>query len=52
MLSRLVVPQFAYNNADPNKIKQEESPPNKKYVKPLAVAASESLYMVDSIYNP
>jgi hypothetical protein len=30
MPSKLVRPQFAYNNADPNNIKQEDKPPNKK----------------------
>ena len=28
--SKLVSPQSAYNNANPNKIKQEDKPPNKK----------------------
>jgi hypothetical protein len=30
MLSKFVVPEFAYNRADPNNIKQEDNPPNKK----------------------
>lgn len=28
--SKLVSPQPVYNNANPNKIKQEDKPPNKK----------------------
>ena len=52
MLSKLVVPEFAYNNAEPSKIKQDDNPPNKKYVSPLAVADSESLYKVDNMYKP
>ena len=52
MLSKLVVPEFAYNNAEPSKIKQDDSPPNKKHVSPLAVLDSESLYKVHIIYKP
>ena len=40
-----------YNNPDPNKIKQDESPPSKKYVNPLAVDDSESLYKVHIMYR-
>lgn len=50
--SKLVRPQFAYSSADPNKIKQEDNPPNKKYVKPADVDHSEFLYNVAKIYNP
>lgn len=52
MLSKLVVPELTYSKAEPNNIKQEDNPPNKKYVNPLAVADSESLYNVESIYKP
>jgi hypothetical protein len=30
MLSKLVVPELAYNSADPSKMKQEDNPPSKK----------------------
>ena len=52
ILSKLVVPVLAYNRTDPSRIKQEDSPPNKKYVSPLAVADSESLCKVESMYRP
>lgn len=51
-LSRLVVPELAYNKLVDNNIKQEDRPPNKKYVRPPLVANSEFLYMVLSKYKP
>jgi hypothetical protein len=52
ILSRLVVPELVYNSAEPRRIKQEDNPPNKKYVNPLAVDDSESLYKEQIIYKP
>ena len=37
--------------AEPNKIKQEDKLPNKKYFKPALVADNLSLFKVASIYN-
>jgi hypothetical protein len=51
-LSKLVVPEFAYNKLVPKSIKQDDKPPNKKYIRPPEVAGSESLYIVDNKYNP
>jgi hypothetical protein len=51
-LSRLVVPEFAYNKAVLKSIKQDDKPPNKKYIRPPEVADSESLYIVDNKYKP
>jgi len=42
-LSKLVVPEFAYNKLVLKSIKQEDKPPNKKYIRPPEVAGSESL---------
>jgi hypothetical protein len=42
-LSKLVVPEFAYNKLVLKSIKQEDKPPNKKYIRPPDVAGSESL---------
>ena len=42
-LSKFVVPELAYSKAVPSNIKQEDSPPNKKYISPPEVAGSESL---------
>ena len=50
--SKLVVPELAYNKLVLKSIKQEDKPPNKKYIKPPEVADSEFLYIVDSKYNP
>ena len=44
-LSKLVLPELAYNNTVPNKIKQELNPPNKKYIKPPVVDNSKCLYI-------
>ena len=52
MLSKLVVPELTYTKAEPNKIKQDDNPPKRKYVNPLAVLDSESLYKVHKIYKP
>ena len=51
-LSKLVVPEFAYNKLVLKSIKHEDNPPNKKYIRPPDVAGSESLYIVDNKYNP
>jgi hypothetical protein len=50
--SILVVPEFEYNKPDPNRIKQDDKPPKRKYIRPPDVANSEFLYKVDNIYNP
>jgi hypothetical protein len=42
-LSKLVVPALAYNKLVLKSIKQEDKPPSKKYIRPPAVAGSESL---------
>lgn len=42
-LSKLVVPEFAYNKAVPSNIKQDDNPPSRKYIRPPDVAGSESL---------
>ena len=51
-MSKFVVPEFIYNKAEPNKIKHDDNPPNRKYVRPLEVLDSESLYKVDNMYKP
>jgi hypothetical protein len=51
-LSKLVVPEFAYNKLVLKSIKQDDKPPNKKYIRPPDVADSESLYIADNKYNP
>jgi hypothetical protein len=51
-LSKLVVPELAYSNPVLRSIKQEDKPPNKKYIRPPEVADSESLYIVDNKYKP
>ena len=50
--SKLVVPEFTYNKPVPSNIKQDESPPNKKYVNPAKVDNSLFLYKVHNKYNP
>jgi hypothetical protein len=50
--SKLVIPKFKYNKQEPSNIKQEDKPPNKKYVSPADVASSEFLYNVAKIYKP
>jgi hypothetical protein len=52
MLSKLVVPEFAYNKPVLKSMKQEDKPPSKKYIRPPEVAGSESLYIVDNKYKP
>jgi hypothetical protein len=47
-----VVPEFAYNKLVLKSIKQDDKPPNKKYIRPPDVAGSESLYIEDNKYNP
>ena len=42
-LSKLVVPELAYNKLVLKSIKHEDKPPNKKYIRPPEVAGSESL---------
>lgn len=50
--SKLVIPQSAYKNADPGRIKQEEKPQNPpKEVRPAVVDPSEFLYNVAKMYN-
>jgi hypothetical protein len=51
-LSKLVVPEFAYNKLVLKSMKQDDKPPNKKYIRPPDVAGSESLNIVDKRYNP
>jgi hypothetical protein len=51
-LSRLVVPEFAYNKLVLKSMKQDDKPPNKKYIRLPDVAGSESLYIADNKYNP
>jgi hypothetical protein len=41
--SKLVVPELAYSKLVASNIKQEDKPPNKKYVRPPDVADSEFL---------
>ena len=41
--SKDVLPELAYSKLVDNNIKQEDSDPNKKYVKPAEVADSEFL---------
>ena len=50
--SKLVKPVYEYIKPAPNKIKQDDKPPNKKYFNPADVDDSESLYNVDKIYTP
>ena len=50
--SKLVNPVNVYTKPEPNKIREEDNPPNKKYFKPADVAGLESLNKVDKIYNP
>ena len=52
IVSKLVKPVYEYIRPAPNKIKQDERPPNKKYFKPAEVEDSESRYNVDKIYTP
>jgi hypothetical protein len=42
-LSKLVVPELAYNKLVLKSMKHEDKPPNKKYIRPPDVAGSESL---------
>ena len=50
--SKLVNPVNVYTKPEPNKIREEDNPPNKKYFNPADVAGLESLNKVDKIYNP
>ena len=49
--SRLVNPELAYINPIPNNIKQDDRPPNKKYVNADPVEDSEFLCIDDIIYK-
>src|SRR6201989_1496048 len=49
--SKLINPELAYINPIPNNIKQEDKPPNKKYVKADPVEDSEFLCIDDIIYK-
>ena len=49
--SKLVKPVYEYIKPAPNKIKQDDKQPNKKYFKPADVADSELRYRVDKIYT-
>ena len=51
MDSKFVKPVYEYIKPIPNRIKQDENPPNKKYFKPAEVADSEFLYKVAKIYS-